>query len=301
MKYLKLYESFINLIKESVDDLSQFGFTEEDLTKLKEISEIKPQYQVLGDGNSPDLYYQTKEFDNYFKSNLNKFKNFFESKNIPIPVIDYWFRPEGVEHQEWIQIALAFSEIVLDNQFQYEFVDFDPNLIKGDDSHLMWEVDSGRRYKLYSFLMKGGYEWKTERTKEEDEMLSKSDVKVKDAPNSIEMDTTQLKGGIQNDLITCDKEKAGSNWNNGYWLGDKSDYSKLTTPEEREQKMLDMTKSFVTSGDQSKKPIVIYKATKGNETGKYLILDGGHRVFLCQWLNSVHGLNYKLKAIVFYS
>ncbi len=298
MRYLKLYEQFLNLLKEDLNiyAISSLGFSKEEISELESISKIKPKWQVLGDGNSPDLYYQTNEFDQFFKKHQDKFKQFLTSKGISNQILDYWFRPDNVEHQEWIQIAPVFSEIVLSNKFEYKLTDFDPNLIMGDATRKMWLCDVGRRYKLYSFMIKGGYQWKIERT-EEEEILGKDKV-IKDAPDLVQADTTELKGGVENDLITCDKEKAGSYWNNGYWLGDTNDYSNLNSPKEREEKMIQTTKDFVTSGDQSKKPIVIYIASEGSMANKPQILDGAHRVFLCQWLNDVHGIKYNLKAIV---
>jgi hypothetical protein len=298
MKYIRFYENFRKFINEKlkIDDLEEFGFTKKDLEELDKIKDIKPKYQVLGDGNSPDLYYETEEFNNFFKNRKAKFKEFLKQKDLNSEILDYWFRGDDVEHQEWIQIAPVFSEVILGNDFTYTLEDFDPNKVMGDESKKMWECDKGRRYKLYSFMMKGGYEWKTERSEDEEEDVKKLDVK--DAPNAIKEDTTELKGGVKEDLITCDEEKAKSNWNNGYWLGDETDYSDLDTLKQREEKMLKMTEEFVTSGDQDKKPIVIYMAKKGRMAGKPQILDGAHRVFLCQWINDVHGKRYKLKAII---
>ena len=298
MKYIRFYESFRKFINEKleINDLEDFDFTESDLQELDKIKDIKPKYQVLGDGNSPDLYYETEEFGEFFKKHKDKFKKFLKEKDLDTSVLDYWFRGDDVEHQEWIQIAPVFSEVILGNEFTYKLEDFNPNEVMGDESKKMWECDKGRRYKLYSFMMKGGYEWKMERSEEEEESAKSLDVK--DAPNAIKSDTTELEGGVKDDLITCDEEKTGSNWNNGYWLGDKTDYSDLNTPKEREEKMLKMTEEFVTSGDQSKKPIVIYMAKEGKMAGKPQILDGAHRVFLCQWINDVHGKSYKLKAII---
>jgi hypothetical protein len=298
MKYFKLYEEFRKLLTEDIEinGLKELGFSDKDLEDLDKIKDIKPKYQVLGDGNSPDLYYETEEFQEFFKKHKDKFKKFLKEKNLDSSVLDYWFRGDNEEHQEWIQIAPVFSEIILGNEFTYKLEDFDPNDVMGDNSRKMWECDKGRRYKLYSFMMKGGYEWKTERSEEEEEDVKKLDVK--DAPNAIKEDTTELKGGVEDDLITCDEEKAGSNWNNGYWLGDEKDYSDLNTPKEREEKMIKMTEEFVTSGDQDKKPIVIYMAKEGQMKGKPQILDGAHRVFLCQWINDVHNKSLKLKAII---
>ena len=96
MKYLKLYEGFIKLIKESFDfeSLSQFGFTEDDINTLKKMSKNK-KYQIF-----KKIWYEDKSFKEFYLNNQDKFIKFFKfkCKDIPDETIKYWNRPEKVEH-----------------------------------------------------------------------------------------------------------------------------------------------------------------------------------------------------------
>jgi hypothetical protein len=64
------------------------------------------------------------------------------------------------------------------------------------------------------------------------------------------------------------------------------------TPEERDELWAESTEKFLTQ--PTSKMIVVYR----NKEGKNLILDGGHRVFLANWLNKTRDKSISLSVLV---
>lgn len=287
MKYLKLYEGFIKLIKESFDfeSLSQFGFTEDDINTLKKMSKNK-KYQIF-----KKIWYQDKSFKEFYLNNQDKFIKFFKfkCKDIPDETIKYWNRPEKVEHQEYIHLPLLYSEIILDQEISYtiESVDLSQIVLSGGED--VFDGNPKARYKLYSFLLKGGYWWN-----EENHDFWKNDNQ--------KVDSTQLKSpsgkiGRKDEIITKDKEDSvsGAYWNVGYLTEETPNQNVVNmskmTAEERDEYWAKSTESFLSKPNS--KMIVLVK-----QDGKYFILDGGHRCFLASWLDKSYGKKIKLQALV---
>lgn len=138
--------------------------------------------------------------------------------------------------------------------------------------------------------MKGGYWWN-----EKQHDLWENNHQV--------VDTTQLtspsgKLGKKDEMITKDKEKSvsGCYWNTGYLTEETpNQFAKdmeTKTPEERDELWAESTEKFLTQS--TSKMIVVYR----NKEGKNLILDGGHRVFLANWLNKTRGKSISLSVLV---
>ena len=286
MKYLKLYESFIKLIKESFDSLTQFGFTEDDINELKNMKPEKPG--IFPQDWKWDL--PNDKFKNFCLNNVDKFNKFFKfkCKEISEETLKYWNRAYKIEHQEYIHLVLLYNELIIGQELTYsiESVNISKIVLSGGED--IFDGNPKARYKLYSFLFKGGYWWD-----EKNHDLWKNDNQ--------EVDSTQLKSpsgkiGNKSEIITKDKEEpvSGAYWNVGY-LTDESNEGATKmqemTPEERDEYWSNSTHSFL--GKPNPKLIVLIK--KGD---KYFIMDGGHRCFLASWLDKAYGKKIDLQALV---
>lgn len=302
MKYLKLYEQF-RLILESDDvDLKSMGFTDEDIQLIGDMKKDDNRISMLGNIAS-EVFYETmpdgpnkpkaakKDFRTFYLENISKFDNFWKSKGVEPAVVKYWNRPKDEEHQEYIQLPLAYSELVLGYKFEYKVENLDCESIVLSDGGDPFSGNPKARYKLYSFIMKGGYWWN-----EENHEFWENNNQV--------VDTTQLdspsggKNGRKDERITKDKEEpvSGCYWNVGYLTEETPKQSAIDmeskSPEERDDLWAESTEKFL--GQPTPKMIVVYR----NKEGKNLILDGGHRVFLANWLNQTRGKSISLSVLV---
>ena len=300
MKYLKLYEQF-RLILESEDiDLKSLGFNEDDIQLIEEMKKDGNRISMLGD-IAKEVFYETsdegnppkiakKDFRSFYLENISKFDNFWKAKGVNMEVVKYWNRPKNEEHQEYVQLPLVYSELVLGYKFDYKVESLDCTKIVLSDGGDSFTGNPKARYKLYSFIMKGGYWWN-----EKQHEIWESNHQV--------VDTTQLKSpsgkvGRKDEMITKDKEEPVSScyWNIGYLTEETpKQFAKdmeSKTPEERDELWAESTEKFLTQ--PTSKMIVVYR----NKEGKNLILDGGHRVFLANWLNKTRGKNISLNVLV---
>ena len=306
MKYLKLYEQFRLILEADVVDLKSLGFTDEDIKLIEEMKVDGNKMSMLGN-IAQEVFYETrpdgnnkpksasKDFRSFYLENISKFDNFWKSKGVDSGVVKYWNRPENDEHQEYIQMALVYSEIVLGFNFEYKVENLDSKSIVLSDGGDPFSGNPKARYKLYSFIMKGGYWW----DEKNHEFLESNNQVV---------DTTQLKSpsggnfGKKDEMITKDKEESvsGCYWNTGYLTEETpKQFAKdmeSKTPEERDELWAKSTEEFLTqpTEDQKSKMIVVYR----NKESKNLILDGGHRVFLANWLNKTRGKSISLNVLV---
>ena len=302
MKYLKLYEQFRLILEADVVDLKSLGFTDEDIKLIEEMKVDGNKISMLGN-IAQEVFYETrpdgnnkpksasKDFRSFYLENISKFDNFWKSKGVDSGVVKYWNRPENDEHQEYIQIPLVYSEIVLGFKFEYKVENLDSKSIVLSDGGDPFSGNPKARYKLYSFIMKGGYWWD-----EKNHEFWESNNQV--------VDTTQLKSpsggnfGKKDEMITKDKEESvsGCYWNTGYLTEETpKQFAKdmeSKTPEERDELWAESTEKFLTQ--PTSKIIVVYR----NKEGKNLILDGGHRVFLANWLNKTRGKSISLNVLV---
>jgi len=290
MKYLKLYETFIKLIKESfdIDSFIQFGFTEDDINELKSMKSEKPGiFPQDWKWNLPD-----DKFKNFCLKNVEKFNKFFKfkCKEISEETLKYWNRGHNIEHQEYIHLVLLYNELIIGQELTYsiENVNISKIILSGGED--IFDGNPKARYKLYSFLFKGGYWWN-----EKNHDLWKN--------NNQEVDSTQLKSpsgkiGKKSEIITKDKEEqvSGAYWNVGYLTeetpNEESIKMEKMTPEERDENWAKGTESFLTNSDNPKLIVLIKKGDK------YFIMDGGHRCFLAAWLDKAYGKKLDLKALV---
>ena len=306
MKYIKLYEQFRLILEADVVDLKSLGFTDEDIKLIEEMKVDGNKMSMLGN-IAQEVFYETrpdgnnkpksasKDFRSFYLENISKFDNFWKSKGVDSGVVKYWNRPENDEHQEYIQMALVYSEIVLGFNFEYKVENLDSKSIVLSDGGDPFSGNPKARYKLYSFIMKGGYWW----DEKNHEFLESNNQVV---------DTTQLKSpsggnfGKKDEMITKDKEESvsGCYWNTGYLTEETpKQFAKdmeSKTPEERDELWAKSTEKFLTqpTEDQQSKMIVVYR----NKESKNLILDGGHRVFLANWLNKTRGKSISLSVLV---
>lgn len=302
MKYLKLYEQF-RLILESDDvDLKSLGFSDEDIQLIEDMKKDGNKISMLGNIAS-EVFYETrpdgpnkpktakKDFKTFYLENISKFDNFWKLKGVDPGVVKYWNRPEDEEHQEYIHLPLVYSELVLGYKFEYKVENLDSKSIVLSDGGDPFTGNPKARYKLYSFIMKGGYWW------------NEKNHEFWENNNQI-VDTTQLtspsggKNGRKDERITKDKEEpvSGCYWNVGYLTEETpKQFAKdmeSKTPEERDELWAESTEKFLTQ--PTSKMIVVYR----NKEGKNLILDGGHRVFLANWLNQTRGKSISLSVLV---
>lgn len=302
MKYLKLYEQF-RLILESEDiDLKSIGFTDEDIQLISDMKKDGNKIPMLGN-NSKEVFYQTmpdgpnkpktakKDFKTFYLENISKFDNFWKLKGVDSSVVKYWNRHKDEEHQEYIHLPLVYSELVLGYKFEYKVEKLDCKSIVLSGGEDPFTGNPKARYKLYSFIMKGGYWWN-----EENHEFWENNNQV--------VDTTKLtspsggKNGRKDEKITKDKEDAvsGCYWNVGYLTEETpNQFAKdmeSKTPEERDEMWAESTEKFLSQ--PTSKMIVVYR----NKEGKNLILDGGHRVFLVNWLNQTRGKSISLNVLV---
>lgn len=300
MKHLKLYEQFRLILEEDSVDLKSLGFTDEDIKLIEEMKKDGNKISMLGD-IAKEVFYETstegnkpksakKDFRSFYLENISKFDNFWKLKGVDPNIVKYWNRPKDEEHQEYIHLPLVYSELVLGFNFEYKMEKLDCNNIVLSDGSDSFTGNPKARYKLYSFIMKGGYWWN-----EEDHDLWKN--------NNQKVDTTQLKSpsgklGKKDEIITKDKEDSvsGAYWNVGYLTEEKPNQlakeMESKTPEERDEMWAKSTEEFLSK--PTSKAIVVYR----NKEGKNLILDGGHRVFLANWLNKTRGENISLNVLV---
>ena len=306
MKYIKLYEQFRLILEADMIDLKSLGFTDDDIKLIEEMKVDGNKMSMLGN-IAQEVFYETrpdgnnkpksasKDFRSFYLENISKFDNFWKSKGVDSGVVKYWNRPENDEHQEYIQMALVYSEIVLGFNFEYKVENLDSKSIVLSDGGDPFSGNPKARYKLYSFIMKGGYWW----DEKNHEFLESNNQVV---------DTTQLKSpsggnfGKKDEMITKDKEESvsGCYWNTGYLTEETpKQFAKdmeSKTPEERDELWAKSTEKFLTqpTEDQQSKMIVVYR----NKESKNLILDGGHRVFLANWLNKTRGKSISLSVLV---
>jgi hypothetical protein len=300
MRYIKLYEQFRLILESEAIDLKSLGFTDEDIQLIEDMKKDGNKVSMLGNV-AKEVFYETmpggnppktskKDFRSFYLENISKFDNFWKAKGVDSGVVKYWNRPKNEEHQEYIQLPLAYSELVLGFNFEYKVENLDCKSIVlsgGEDPFL---GNPKARYKLYSFIMKGGYWWN-----EENHEFWENNNQV--------VDTTQLKSpsgkfGKKGEMITKDKEEpvSGCYWNTGYLTEETpKQFAKdmeSKTPEERDELWAESTEKFLTQ--PTSKMIVVYR----NKEGKNLILDGGHRVFLANWLNKTRGKSISLSVLV---
>lgn len=301
MKYLKLYEQFRLLLESEDIDLKLLGFTDDDLNLIEEMKNDGNKVSMLGN-IAQEVFYHTdfsssnkpktakKDFITFYLENISKFDNFWKLKGVNSDVVRYWNRAENEEHQEYIHLPLVYSELVLGFNFEYKVEKLDCTKIVLSGGEDPFTGNPKARYKLYSFIMKGGYWWN-----EKEHDLWESNHQV--------VDTTQLKSpsgkvGKKDEMITKDKEEpvSGCYWNIGYLTEETPKQSAIDmeskTPEERDELWAESTEKFLN--DPTEKMIVVYR----NKEEKNLILDGGHRVFLANWLNKTRGKNISLNVLV---
>lgn len=300
MKYLKLYEKFRLLLESESIDLKSLGFTDEDIQLIEDMKKDGNKVSMLGN-IAKEVFYETmpggnppkiakKDFRSFYLENISKFDNFWKAKGVDSGVVKYWNRPKNEEHQEYIQLPLAYSELALGFNFEYKVENIDCKSIVLSDGEDPFLGNPKARYKLYSFIMKGGYWWN-----EENHGFWENNHQV--------VDTTQItspsgKLGKKDEMITKDKEEpvSGCYWNTGYLTEETpKQFAKdmeSKTPEERDELWAESTEKFLTQ--PTSKMIVVYR----NKEGKNLILDGGHRVFLANWLNKTRGKSISLNVLV---
>ena len=289
MKYLKLYEQFRLILESDNIDLKSLGFTDEDNQLIEDMKKDGNKISMLGN-NAQEVFYETKDFRSFYLENISKFDNFWKAKGVDSVVVKYWNRPENEEHQEYIHLPLVYSELVLGYKFDYKVESLDCTEIVLSGGEDPFTGNPKARYKLYSFIMKGGYWW------------NEKNHEFWESSNQV-VDTTQLKSpsgkfGKKDEVITKDKEEpvSGCYWNSGYLTEETpKQFSKdmeSKTPEERDELWAESTEKFLTQ--PTSKMIVVYR----NKEGKNLILDGGHRVFLANWLNKTRAKSISLSVMV---
>jgi hypothetical protein len=170
MKYLKLYEQFRLLLESETIDLKSLGFTDDDIKLIEEMKVDGNKLSMLGN-IAKEVFYETstegnnkpktasKDFKSFYLENISKFDNFWNSKGVDSGVVKYWNRPKNEEHQEYIHLPLAYSELVLGYNFEYKVENLDSKSIVLSDGGDPFSGNPKARYKLYSFIMKGGYWW----------------------------------------------------------------------------------------------------------------------------------------------
>ena len=210
MRHLKLYEQFRLIMESEEIDLKSLGFTDDDIQLIEQMKKDGNKMSMLGN-NAKEVFYETmpdgpnkpktakKDFRTFYLENISKFDNFWKLKGVDTSVVRYWNRTEDEEQQEYIQIPLVYSELVLGYKFEYKVENLDCKSIVLSDGGDPFAGNPKARYKLYSFIMKGGYWW-NEKNHEFWEN------------NSQIADTTQLtspsggKNGRKDERITKDKE-----------------------------------------------------------------------------------------------